>query len=400
MAVTAVAPRSGHLTLQTLLIGADTLAIRSQDWDRDRFDIEFALENGTTYNSFLIRGEKVALIDTSHEKFRQLYLDLLRGLLDPATLDYLVVSHTEPDHSGLVGDLLELAPQMTVVASKVAVQFLENLVHRPFRHLVVKQGDRLDLGKGHVLEFISAPNLHWPDTILTYDHGTQILYTCDVFGMHYCDDFAWDEHPHLLQADFKLYYDCLMGPNARSVLSALKRMESLPPIAAIATGHGPLLRHHCLSGRALPRWSLEQPKPNGCGCLYLSGYGQAEALAQAIARGIQKTGVAVELADLRLLDAHEVRELTSLAAGVVIGMPPQAGPDAATTQMLLKTLLAAAHSKQGFGLFESGGADDESVYLCRNTLQELGAKEVFPPILLKQPLTKPCCNWRKKPAPT
>lgn len=175
MAVTAVAPRSGHLTLQTLLIGADTLAIRSQDWDRDRFDIEFALENGTTYNSFLIRGEKVALIDTSHEKFRQLYLDLLRGLLDPATLDYLVVSHTEPDHSGLVGDLLELAPQMTVVASKVAVQFLENLVHRPFRHLVVKQGDRLDLGKGHVLEFISAPNLHWPDTILTYDHGTQIL---------------------------------------------------------------------------------------------------------------------------------------------------------------------------------------------------------------------------------
>jgi len=394
MATTAVAPQVAprlaqpHLTLQTLPIGADTLAIRSQDWDRDRFDIEFALENGTTYNSFLIRGEKVALIDTSHEKFRQLYLDCLQGILDPAQIDYLVVSHTEPDHSGLVGDLLELAPQMTVVASKVAVQFLENLVHRPFRHLVVKQGDRLDLGKGHVLEFISAPNLHWPDTILTYDHGTQILYTCDVFGMHYCDDFAWDEHPHLLQADFKLYYDCLMGPNARSVLSALKRMESLPPIAAIATGHGPLLRHHLSDWVEHYRtWSLEQAKAERMvAVFYLSGYGQAEALAQAIARGIQKTGVAVELADLRLLDAHEVRELMSLAAGVVIGMPPQAGPDAASTQVLLKTLLAAAHSKQGFGLFESGGADDESVYLCRNTLQEMGAKEVFPPILLKQPL--------------
>jgi flavin reductase (DIM6/NTAB) family NADH-FMN oxidoreductase RutF len=118
---------------------------------------------------------------------------------------------------------------------------------------------------------------------------------------------------------------------------------------------------------------------------YLSGYGQAEALAQAIARGIQKTGVQAELVDLRLVDAHEVRELMSLAVGVVVGMPPQSGPDAAATQVLLKTLLAATHSKQSFGLFESGGEDDESVYLCRNTLQEMGAKEAFAPILLKQP---------------
>ncbi len=393
MAATAVAPpvaphpAQSHLTLQTLPIGADTLAIRSQDWDRDRFDIEFALENGTTYNSFLIRGEKVALIDTSHEKFRQLYLDLLQGILNPAEIDYLVVSHTEPDHSGLVRDLLDLAPHLTIVASKVAVQFLEDLVHRPFERLVVKNGDRLDLGKGHVLEFVSAPNLHWPDTILTYDHGTQILYTCDVFGMHYCDDFAWDEHPHLLQSDYKLYYDCLMGPNARSVLSALKRMEALPPIAAIATGHGPLLRYHLTDWVEHYRtWSLEQAKAERMvAVFYLSGYGQAEALAQAIAHGIQKTGVQAELVDLRLVDAHEVRELMSLAMGVVVGMPPQTGPDAAAAQVLLKTLLAATHSKQSFGLFESGGEDDESVYLCRNTLQEIGAKEAFAPILLKQP---------------
>jgi flavorubredoxin len=104
--------------MQTVEIVSSTTAIRSLDWDRDRFDIEFGLQNGTTYNSFLIQGKQTALVDTSHEKFRQLYLDTLTGLIEPTNLDYLIVSHTEPDHSGLVKDLLALAPQLTVVGSK------------------------------------------------------------------------------------------------------------------------------------------------------------------------------------------------------------------------------------------------------------------------------------------
>lgn len=116
-----------RLTIQTEEIAEQTTAIRSLDWDRDRFDIEFGLQNGTTYNSFLIRGEQTALVDTSHEKFRQLYFDTLTGLINLSEIDYLIVSHTEPDHSGLVKDLLQLAPEITVVGSRVAIQFLENL---------------------------------------------------------------------------------------------------------------------------------------------------------------------------------------------------------------------------------------------------------------------------------
>ena len=138
-----------RLTINTIDISENTTAIRSLDWDRDRFDIEFGLQNGTTYNSFLIRGEKIALVDTSHEKFRQLYFDTLTGLINPQDIDYLIVSHTEPDHSGLVKDLLQLAPHLTVVASKVAIQFLEDMVHQPFNRKIVKNGDRLDLGNGH-----------------------------------------------------------------------------------------------------------------------------------------------------------------------------------------------------------------------------------------------------------
>jgi flavorubredoxin/flavin reductase (DIM6/NTAB) family NADH-FMN oxidoreductase RutF len=378
-------PAQSKLTLQTLEIAENTTTLRSLDWDRDRFDIEFELQNGTTYNSFLIRGQKTALVDTSHEKFRRLYLEALTQLIDPAEIDYLIISHTEPDHSGLVREVLELAPQITVVGSKVAIQFLEDLVHQPFKKQLVKSGERLDLGNGHELEFVSAPNLHWPDTILTYDHKTQILYTCDVFGMHYCDDTPYDEDLELLEPDYQLYYDCLMGPNARSVLAALKRMNDLPDIGTIATGHGPLLRHNIadLVGR-YREWSQAQAKADTTVALfYAADYGYSNELAQALAHGINKTGVAVELVDLKSTDPQEVREMVDLAAGIVIGMPPQL-EDASNTRAALSTILAAVTSKQAIGLFEAGGGDDESVYPVRNRFQEADVKEVFPPILIKE----------------
>ncbi len=130
----------GRLSVQVADIAADSTMLRCLDWDRDRFDIEFELQNGTTYNSFLIRGEKTALIDTSHGKFRDLYLEALQTQVDLAQIDYLIVNHTEPDHSGLIGDLLALAPRMTVVASKVAIQFLQSQLHRPFAFQMVKSG--------------------------------------------------------------------------------------------------------------------------------------------------------------------------------------------------------------------------------------------------------------------
>ncbi|WP_107669190.1 diflavin flavoprotein [Cyanothece sp. BG0011] len=379
-----------RLTLQTSQIGENTTTIRCLDWDRDRFDIEFGLRNGTTYNSFIIEGEKTALVDTSHGKFQQLYLEGLKDLIDVSALDYLIISHTEPDHSGLVKDVLKLAPNVTVVGSKVAIQFLESMVHQPFNSLIVKSGASLDLGKGHELQFISAPNLHWPDTIFTYDQKTSILYTCDVFGMHYCDDYIYDEEPELLQADFKYYYDCLMGPNARSVLAALKRIDKLE-INTIATGHGPLLKHHIPQWmNDYDQWSKEQAKTDNLVVIfYDENYGYAEEIARKIAQGLQKTEVNIDLIDLSTTDPHETRQLAYEAKGLVLGMPSQSDNHG---QIIVNTILAVAHPKQAIGLFESGGGEDEPIYPLRNKLQEIGVSEGFPPILVK---TAPTPNTEK-----
>ncbi len=374
--------KPGRLTIAHAEIATDTTAIRSLDWDRDRFDIEFALQNGTTYNSFLIRGEKIALVDTSHAKFRDLYMSELTSIIDPQQIDYLIVSHTEPDHSGLIKDLLQLNPNITVYAAKVAHQFLTEMVHQPYNKVQVKSGDKLDLGNGHELEFCTAPNLHWPDTIFTYDHKTQHLFTCDAFGMHYCDDQTFDEDLDLIATDYKIYYDCLMGPNARSVLSAIKRMNKLPGIQTIATGHGPLIRHHLeeLVGR-YETWSNAQAKvATNVALFYVSEYGDADHLAESIAKGIRKTEVFVEEVDLRTAEPSEIREYVEMANGIIIGMPPQSGELGTISQTALSTILAAAKAKQAVGLFESAGGNDEPVDTLRNRFNEIGLKEAFVPI--------------------
>jgi flavorubredoxin/flavin reductase (DIM6/NTAB) family NADH-FMN oxidoreductase RutF len=273
----------------------------------------------------------------------------------------------------------------------VALQFLEGLVHEPFSKRIVKSGDRIKIGLDHEMEFVSAPNLHWPDTIFSFDRKTQILYTCDAFGMHYCDDRTFDEDLEAIEADFRFYYDCLMGPNARSLLNAMKRMGELGEIKIIANGHGPLLYHNLdILRECYHNWSQKQAKTETTvGLFFVYGYGYSDRLGHAIADGLQKAGVGVEILDLNSAEIQDIQELAGRASGLIIGMPPTS---AIPAQGAISSLLAVAKNKQVVGLFESYGGDDDPIDTLRRKFIDLGIKEAFPAIRIKDIPTEATYN--------
>ena len=378
------------LSVQCKTFTTDSTAIRSLDWDRSRFDIEFGLRNGTTYNSFIIEGEQTAVIDTSHSKFEKLWLESLIQQINPKNISYLISSHTEPDHSGLISELLDLNPEITIVGSKIALKFIEDQIHRPFNRLEVKSGDYLDLGTNnksglnHKMEFISAPNLHWPDTIFSYDHGTKVLYTCDAFGLHYCSNDFFDSNQKEIFKDFRFYYDCLMGPNARSVVQAIKKIDKLPEVKAIAVGHGPILQNHVNFWKdKYSEWSNNKNKGNDfVAVCYISDYGFCDRLSQSLSHGIGKADAQVQLVDLRSSDPQELTALITEAKAVVIPTWP-INPDV-EIQESVSTLFAALKPKQFTATYDSFGGNDEPIDSLANKLRELKQKEALVPLRVKE----------------
>lgn len=374
-----------RLQTQVTEVGKDTTCIRSLDWDRDRFDIEFGLEKGTTYNSYVIKGgDKIALVDASHEKFKQLYIGTLSGVVDPKDIDYIVCSHTEPDHSGCIGPILELAPNATVVGSKVCLKFLEDLVQKPFKQQQVKGGDVIDLGGGHALKFIMAPNLHWPDTMFSFDPATKLMYTCDAFGSHLCSEDVFDTSLEQVMPHYRFYYECLMKPNARSVLTALRKCASEEAdFVGICNGHGPLLRYNVdeLVG-GYKRWSedaLEKAKANTA-VFYTSDYGFSDRLSQSIARGLTKAEVEVTMMDMNTADSQELIEAVSGANGIVLLAPPTTGP----AHDALAAIVGSCNKKQKILIGESYGGADEPVDTLAVKFAGLGLAEVVPALRVKE----------------
>ena len=212
------------------------------DYDIRTFDIVMTTESGTTYNSFFIDATKKAVVEVAKEKFSGLYLKKLKSVTDPGEIQYIILDHTEPDHSGSLSVLLDIAPYATVVGSGNAIRYLEDIMNKPFRSLIVKDGDSLDLGN-RTLRFISAPNLHWPDSIYTYLEEERILFTCDSFAAHYCDHRMLSELTPEYLNTFKYYFDVILKPFSKFMVKAIGKIRPLQ-IDVICPGHGPVHRDH------------------------------------------------------------------------------------------------------------------------------------------------------------
>ena len=297
------------------------------DYDIKNFDIVMTTDFGTTYNSYFINAAKKTLVEVAKEKFFDTYLAKLQSVTDPAEISYIILDHTEPDHSGSLRRLLEIAPGATVVGSGNAIRYLEDQLNFPFRSVTVKDGDVLDLGD-RKLRFISAPNLHWPDSIYTYLEEEKILFTCDSFGAHYCtDDLSDDFNADYLSA-FKYYFDVILKPFSRFMVKAIERISPLD-IEIICPGHGPILRENRKKIVDLTlKYSndyLEQTQVKARRhilMVYVSAYGYTKEAAEIIAEGIREVSdFTIDIFDIEHADPGVIDTKLTESDALIAGSP-------------------------------------------------------------------------------
>lgn len=358
------------------------------DHDLRVFDIIMYTEFGTTYNSYVMKaGDKVVLFETAKVKFFDDYIAKLKELIDVTKIDYLVVSHTEPDHAGSVEKLLEYSPQMKIIATGCAINFLKEIVNGDFCSIAVRDNQRMQIGDKN-LRFFFVPNLHWPDTMYTYIEEEQILVTCDSFGSHYAFDDVLvskvTDHEGYMRAA-KYYFDCIIGPFKPFMLKALDRIRDID-ISMICTGHGPVLdekidfimntyREWCTVVNPNPRKTVIIP--------YVSAYGYTKSLAEKIAEGIRDSGdVDVRSYDLVEADQAVVLEELGFADGILFGTPTIVGEALKPIWDLTTSIFAGTHGGKLASAFGSYGWSGEGVPHIMERLEQLKMK-VMPPLKVR-----------------
>jgi NADH oxidase (H2O-forming) len=309
---------------KTVKVCDDVTWIGVLDPDILTFDIVMETHYGTTYNSYFINAEKKVIVETVKEPFWDTYLAKLRSVVDPAAIDYIVMNHTEPDHSGCLANLLKLAPNATVVASGNGMRYLRDLLGFDFPGMVVKDGQVLDL-RNKKLQFIGAANLHWPDSMLTYLPDDQLLFTCDVFGEHFCTDVLFDDLAGNFDDAFKYYFEVIMKPYSRFMINAIEKIRGLA-IKAICTGHGVILREHWKKYVDLTEdyalEALRNPKPDTVLLAYVSAYRNTGIIASAITDRIRQAGsIEVDLCDIEKMDMGMIEQKLIRSSALILGCP-------------------------------------------------------------------------------
>ncbi len=371
--------------VQVFPVAEDTRVLRSRTWDRLKFEIEYALQKGTTANSYLIQGDRTALIDPPGESFTEIFLAALQERIDPKAIDYLILGHVNPNRGITLKALLELAPQITFVCSNPgAISLRSILPDQELKITVVKGEEALDLGKGHRLEFIPTPSPRFPDQLCTYDSKTEILFTDKLFGAHVCGDQVFDEGWTTYTEDRRYYFDCLMATHARQVATALEKLSDRPA-KIYATGHGPLVRYSLTElSAAYKQWvNAQKSQETTVALIYASAYGNTATLGQAIASGITKAGVGVESLNAEVAEPDEIKTVVEKCSGLIIGSPTLGGHAPTQIQTALGIVLSTADKNKLAGVFGSYGWSGEAIDLLEKKFRDAGYRFGFDPIRVK-----------------
>ena len=271
----------------------DIFWVGVNDQETALFEALWPLPHGVSYNSYLIRDEKTALIDAVKKDYAEELVKKIQPLLgDHGKLDYLVINHIEPDHSGAIEFLTKRFPDMCIVGNEKTIGLLNGFYKIPNKNLVIKEKDTLSLGK-HTLEFLMAPMVHWPETMLTYERKSQTLFSGDLFGgFGALQGGIFDDEVDLdfFIEETRRYFTNVIGKYSSMVLKALEKISRLS-VKTVASTHGPVYRKDPKRIIDLyARWSRHETE-KGAVIVYASMYGHTKKIAEAIAEGLAANGV-------------------------------------------------------------------------------------------------------------
>ena len=287
-----------------MFITGDIRYIGVNDHRIDLFEGQYIVPNGMAYNSYVISDDKIAVMDTVDAAFTDVWLDNLSAALEGRTPAYLIVQHMEPDHSAGIAAFTAVYPNAVVVATAKAFQMMQSFYGNDYadRRLVVGEGDTLTLG-AHTLTFITAPMVHWPEVMVTYDSADKVLFSADGFGKFGALDVEED-----WACEARRYYIGIVGKYGAQVQALLKKAAALD-IAVICPLHGPVLTENLAYYIGLyDTWSSYRPESEGVAIAYTSVYGNTKAAVEKLAAMLEQKGIKVALSDLARCDMHEAVE--------------------------------------------------------------------------------------------
>lgn len=339
------------------------------------FDIIMNTKEGTTYNSYLIDDEKVAVVDSVKDGFFDKFISNIKEVIGERKIDYIIVQHTELDHSGSIKRLIEIYPEATIVASKAAIIYLKDILNREFKSMEAPK--ELSLGKTN-LKFIMAPNLHWPDTMFTYVENKELILTCDFLGAHYCPkNGSITDNSVDYYDEVKYYFDVIMGPFKKFVLAGLDKIKDLK-FDIVGPSHGPVHVEDIKKYMELYRqWATaELPKEKNVQIFYISAYGNTESVAKYIAEKINTKGIKAEAHEITSMDLNDIIVLVEGATGVLFGSPTINQDAVKPVWDVLSLVCAITNRGKAAGAFGSYGWSGEGVPMITNRLKSLKFKVV------------------------
>ncbi|MEQ8199917.1 MAG: anaerobic nitric oxide reductase flavorubredoxin [Syntrophomonadaceae bacterium] len=347
------------------------------DWELKKFHgEELSTHKGSTYNSYLLQDQKNVLIDTVWTPFRDEFIARLQEIISLDRIDYIVVNHAEPDHSGALPALMKLIPATPIFCTANGVKSLRGMYHQDWDYRVVKTGTRLDIGSQELL-FVEAPMLHWPDTMFTYAMGEGILFSNDAFGQHYASETLYNDRADQdeLMYECLKYYANILTPFSRQVDRKIKEWGGLNlPVNFICPSHGVIWRDNPLQiVQQYARWA-DSYRENQITLLYDSMWGSTRKMAQAIAQGINTadSDITVKLYNVGQRDKNDIITEVFKSRAILVGSSTINRGILSAVAGILEEIKGLSFTGKKAAAFGSYGWSGESVKIITQELQAAG----------------------------